>query len=649
MRFSAICLCLTIGLSAGMPAALLAQNDGAMQRFPEGVKESEYHLREPKGGPVSQWRIEPPNWWVGMQHPEVEVLLYDTNIRDLQPRIDYPGLSVKSVARLENPNYLFVTLAIGPGTQPGVFSFQLLDAAGKEAKRYPYELKARNRSAAHVQGLSESDLIYLIMPDRFANGDRGNDEVKGMRQTGVDRQKIFFRHGGDLMGVMERLGYLSDLGVTALWLNPVIENDQPYESYHGYAPTDHYLIDRRLGSNEQYRSLVQQSHERGMKVIMDVIFNHVGDQHWFIRDLPSRDWIHQDWPAFTRSNFRAPTWLDPYASEGDRTRMRDGWFDTHMPDLNQQQPQLANYLIQNSIWWAEYSGHDAYRIDTYSYPDQAFMSEWGRRVRTEFPRMGLFGEVWDHGPGVQAWFGEGNPYRAAMDTHLQGLTDFQLNYAIHEALNREQGWTEGAARLYYTLAQDYLYEQPYRNVTFLDNHDLPRFYSSMGENMERFKSGIALLLTLRGTPMLYYGTEILMTGTGGAFGEGGRRDFPGGWREDRTDKFSERGRTTAEQEAFNYVRRLAQYRRANPVLQTGRLTQFVPENNIYVYFRHDQQKTIMVVFNSGDSAAQVPTARYAERMAGYNRAANVITGELVGELKTLSLPAKGALVLELLP
>ncbi|MCB0637481.1 MAG: glycoside hydrolase family 13 protein, partial [Lewinella sp.] len=586
-------------------------------------------------------------WWTGMANPEVEILISDTEVRDLEPYVFYPGVEIRQVTRLENPNYLFVLLHIGPGTRPGTFAIELLDGAGKSTRQYPYELRARSTAPDRVQGLDASDLIYLIMPDRFANGDPGNDSVEGMQQTGINRDKVFFRHGGDLIGIMERLDYLGELGVTALWLNPVFENDEPYESYHGYAPTDHYHVDARLGTNEQYQQLVRLCHERGIKVVMDVIFNHVGDQHWFIRDLPSRDWIHQ-WPVYTKTTYRAPTLMDPYASAADRARMADGWFDKHMPDLNQSQPQLANYLIQNSIWWAAYTGQDAYRIDTYAYADQAFMSEWNRRMLMEFPTIGIYGEIWDHGMGIQAWFGEGDRRTAAADSHLPGVTDYQIFYAILEALSREQGWTDGVMRLYYTLAQDYLYADPFRNVLFLDNHDLSRFYTSVGEDLTKFKSGIALLLTLRGIPMLYYGTEILMTGSGGgAFGEAGRRDFPGGWSADEDDFFRARERREAVGEAFDYVQRLAQYRRSHPELFKGALTQFVPEDGVYVYFRHAGPQTLMVIFNSNEEAATVTTERFAERMGGYRQVLNVITGEMTRELRSFSLPAKGTLVLEL--
>jgi glycosidase len=328
--------------------------------------------------------------------------------------------------------------------------------------------------------------------------------------------------------------------------------------------------------------------------------------------------------------------------------MIDGWFDQHMPDLNQQQPQLANYLIQNSIWWAEYTGQDAYRIDTYAYSDQVFMSEWNRRLLLEYPTMGIYGEIWDHGTGIQAWFGTGDWRTAKVDSHLPGVTDYQMYYAILEALSREQGWTEGVMRLYYTLAQDYLYEDPFRNVLFLDNHDLSRFYTSVGEDLTRFKSGIALLLTLRGIPMLYYGTEILMTGSGGgAFGEAGRRDFPGGWPEDEQNLFRAREREGAAAEAFQYVQRLARYRRDHPVLHHGQLTHYVPEDGVYTYFRTLGRQTVMVVFNSNNTPRTVESGRYADQLAGYTQAMEIASGKVLQDITSLSVPAKATLVLEL--
>ncbi|MEL6142880.1 MAG: alpha-amylase family glycosyl hydrolase, partial [Bacteroidota bacterium] len=528
--------------------------------------------------------------------------------------IDYPGIKVEYFEREENPNYLFIGLNIGPGTNEGSFQIRLLGEDHSVLKEFYYSLAVRNNTATlQSPPLSSKDFIYLIMPDRFANGDEANDSVEGTTQTGVNREKFLFRHGGDLIGVMEHLDYLQDLGVTAIWLNPVLENDQPYESYHGYAVTDHYRIDPRLGTNEQYRQLVQLAHERGIKVIMDVIFNHVGDHHWQIKDLPSTDWIHQ-WPAYTQTTYRATTLLDPNASEHDRQLMTDGWFDKHMPDLNQQNPHLARYLIQNSIWWTLYSGQDGFRIDTYAYPDPHFMAEWNRRMLEEFPGLGVFGETWVHGPAVQAWFTESETLHPGFNTQLPGVTDFQIYYAINDALSKEPGWTDGVMRLYYTLAQDYLYENPNRNVVFLDNHDLARFFTVVNQDVTKFKSGLTLLMTLRGIPMIYYGTEFAFTGAGGAFGEGGRVDFPGGWAGDATNLFSSGSRNEQQKDLHQFVRKLANFRKNSPALTEGKLTQFVPRDGVYAYFRHTNNERIMVLFNGSSQTRSVDLSPYAEQL-----------------------------------
>lgn len=619
-------------------------NDDPMQTIPLGTKEAEYYYRYAKGGKVDQARIEPPFWWVGMHHPTVELIIYDQDIKNASVSVNYPGVKVNKVSQEQNPNYLFVELTIGPGAAAGKFPI-VLTSNGK-SKSYEYELRNRNNGAGRAQGLTSADFIYTLMPDRFANGDPGNDSYADMNAGGTHRGKIFFRHGGDILGIMERLDYLQDLGVTAIWPTPVLENDQPYASYHGYAVTDHYQIDKRFGSNELYLQFVEKCHARGMKVVMDIIHNHVGDQHWFIRDLPSEDWIHQ-FPEFTRSIYREPVWMDPYGSETDKNATANGWFDRHMPDLNQKNPHLANFLIQNNIWWIEYSGHDAYRIDTYYYPDQEFLSKWCKRIKDEYPNFHLFGETWVHGPAVQAFFTQNNHLVEGFNSNLPGVTDFQIHYAITESISGKQGWTDGVNKLYYTLAQDFLYEDPYRNVLFLDNHDTNRYFSSIGENMAKYKSGIALMMTLRGIPSIYYATEILMTGQGGAFGEAGRRDFPGGWRDDKVDKFKASGRSPKEQEAFEYVRKLAQYRKQNPVLHRGKLMQYVPDNGVYTYFRYDGKKTVMVVFNSTDKPVEVATARFHERLAGYNSAMDVISGQTLGNLAKISLQPSETKVLEL--
>ncbi len=621
-------------------------------RFPEGGKESEVRFIPADGnGPVDQDRMVPPFWWVGMVDPNLELMLHSRGIGDMELRIDYPGVELLAIDRPQNPNYLFVHLHIGPGTPAGQLELEL--KRGEERKRFVCELRNRTLHSDWIQGLGPEDLVYLIMPDRFANGDPRNDDLPGMNQTGINRDNVYFRHGGDLQGVLDRLDYLQELGITALWLNPVFENDQAYESYHGYAPTDHYRVDPRLGDNELYRQLVQACHQRGIKVVMDVIHNHVGDQHWFIRDLPSEDWIHQ-WPEYTKTSYRAPTLMDPYASEYDRAIMSDGWFDRHMPDLNQQNPHVARYLIQNHLWWLEYSGQDAYRVDTYAYPDPDFASRWGQALTDQYPRVGLFAETWVHGSTIQAHFAQDNDFREGYNSHMPAVTDYQVQYGIMDALTKKQGWTDGVSKLYYALAKDFLYEDPYRNVIFLDNHDVSRFYCVDGvdSSWNKYRSGIALLLTQRGVHMMYNRTDIMQSGkegVGGAFGEGGRVDFPGGWSDDATDKFAASGRTPAEERAYQYVKTLANYRKNTPALQGGRMTQFVPVDDIYVYFRYDEQTTVMVVLNTSDAPQVVDTQRYRERMLGFGQAKEVTSGELLDRIDRISIGAHSALVLELQP
>ncbi|MFK8102499.1 MAG: glycoside hydrolase family 13 protein [Saprospiraceae bacterium] len=627
------------------PILLLAQEEdkGATQRLPDGVQRATHQHYSPEGGKVDRARICPPNWWVGMKHNTVEVMLYDQDIAGLTTKINYPGVRLVSTTRLENPNYLFVTIAISAETKPGTFNIQLTQDR-KVIKQYPYSLLARKKDEQRITQLDASDLIYLIMPDRFANGDASNDTFAEMHQKEINREKMFFRHGGDLQGILDRLDYLEALGVTALWLNPVLENDQPYESYHGYAITDHYAVDQRFGDNALFERLTAECQKRGIKMVMDIIHNHVGDQHWFIQDIPSEDWIHQ-FDTFTKTTYRAPTLMDPNASDYDKKLMSDGWFDQHMPDLNQKNPQLARYLIQNNIWWIEYAGVDAYRIDTYAYPDQDFMATWAKAMQTEYPQVHLFAETWVHGAAVQAQFTEDNFLRGDYNSYTPGVTDFQLYYAINEALQQQQGWTNGAARIYYTLAKDFLYEDPKRNVVFLDNHDLSRFYSVIGENKAKFKSGIAFLMTTRGIPMLYYGTEILLKNFTDPDGKV-RQDFPGGWAGDKTDKFVESGRTAEEQAIFTYVKRLANFRKNSKALTEGKLVQFVPENGVYAYFRIAPTETVLVIMNTHDEATTIGLERYREGMGNKLSAKNVMTEETITLKDKLSLGANETLILK---
>ncbi len=592
----------------------------------------------------SDLRVEPANWWVGMQHQQLEILLHHPDLAAYSVKLGpSTGVELIKVEKGDSPNYLFVTLRLQAKTPAQ--RVPLIFTKGSSTFTHDYPLRPRN-SEPKAQGITTQDVLYLIFPDRFANGDPSNDSVTGMLQ-GLERDSLVGRHGGDLRGISDHLDYLQDLGISAIWLNPELENDQLRDSYHGYALTNHYRVDRRFGTNEQLRALVGECHRRGIKVIRDVVLNHIGDGHYWMRDLPTKDWVNQ-WPAFTRTTYRAPTLVDPYASEYDRRLFQDGWFDKRMPDLNQRNPHVATYLIQQAIWWIEYAGLDDLRIDTYTYSDQAFCSRWCQELLLEYPNLGMFGEIWENAVPIQGFFADDQPMgRAKFDANLPGVVDFQLCFAMQEALTREQGWTEGASRIYYTLAQDYFYKDPFKNVIMLDNHDFTRFYTTVGENFDKYKSGMAMLLTMRGIPHIYYATEILGTGNASPSHGNIRKDFPGGWPGDPVNKFTAEGRSARENEAYDYARALIRYRRATPALQNGQLMQFVPVDGIYTYFRYDAARTVMVVVNTANRDMTVDTQPYAERMQGFRSARDVVTGARITDLRTLTLGKNTAVVLEL--
>lgn len=571
-------------------------------------------------------RIEPAFWWVGMADPHLELLVYHQNIRNCSVIIDRQGVSIVRVEKAENPNYMFLTLNL-TGAKPGKFRIAFLDDDLRTVTfEYFYELKQRRPD--RINPVTSQDIMYMVFPDRFVNGDTTNDHL-GMRDK-VNRKEPLQRHGGDIAGIESKLDYFRSLGVSALWINPLVTNDQPDQSYHGYAFTDHYNVDLRFGTNEQYAKLGDKLQMLNMKLVMDVVYNHVGNEHWFYKDPPFKSWVNQ-WPEFTRTTYRETTLFDPYRSKADKKRLADGWFDHHMPDLNQRNQHLARYLIQNTIWWVEYAGLDGLRIDTYVYPDGEFMKNLCADVLREFPDLCIFGETWIHGPAVQAYFTENN-YKNNNQT-LPAVTDFQLYYAINEALSKEAGWTDGVLKIYYTLAQDFLYKNPYSHNIFLDNHDLSRFNTVVGGNFDKFKQGLAFLLTQRGIPCLYYGTEILMTSDGPNDGFK-RTDFPGGWPGDPVNKFEESGRTEQENAAWKFIQNLNWYRSQTSALQTGKMMQFVPEHDgkgkgSYVYFRYDDEKTVMLMFNFSPKESIIDLNRFEEMTKDFHSASDVLTGEKV--------------------
>lgn len=589
-------------------------------------------------------RVEPISWWIGMHNPNLQLIVYGKAIANSDVKINYPGVRLVKVNKVENPNYLFLDLIIEPSTKPGKFQITLKDA-GKELAPYNYELKSRDQHQVKAQGVNSQDFIYLLMPDRFANGNAKNDVVAGMRERVVNRDSMYYRHGGDLQGVINKLDYLHDLGVTALWMTPVLTNDMEQASYHGYANTENYQIDPRFGRNEDYRKLGAELHKRKMKLIHDVVPNHVGLNHWTVLDKPMPNWVHQ-WKEYTNTTYKDQTIYDPYASISDRKKMTDGWFVPSMPDMNESNPYVQNYIIQSHIWWIEYAGVDGFRIDTYPYNDLDFMAKWGKALIDEYPSFTYYGETWVHGVANQAYFTGGKTINQQLDTRLQGVTDFQLQYAISDALNNKMDWTGGVNKLYTTLATDFVYQNPWRNVVFLDNHDMSRFFSVIGEDIDKYKSAMAWLLTTRGIPQIYYGAEILMKNFSNPDGKV-RDDFAGGWDTDKQNKFTAQGRSDVENDMFNFMKRLANYRKNNTVLQTGRMMQFVPEDDVYVYFRYDDQKTVMVIMNTADKNVKLETERFQEILKDHRKALDIISGKQYTDLSEFLLLSKTTIVLEL--
>jgi len=593
---------------------------------------------------VSIEKIEPPFWWTGFKNTDLQLLVYGKNISTALVTVDYPGFLLKKVHKVENPNYLFLDLTISQGTRPGIAAIQF-KSRGKTVGKYLYELKARKKGSANRKSFSSGDVIYLLMPDRFANGDTTNDLFSGMVEQ-PDRNNQDGRHGGDLKGIMNHLDYIQDLGITALWINPLLENNQVKYSYHGYSTTNYYLIDPRFGTNEDYVRLSNALHQRGIKLIMDMIFNHCGSGHWWMKDLPSTDWVNR-WPEFTRTNYRAGSYTDPYVSQADSNQFVRGWFDKTMPDLNQSNPIVKNYLIQNSIWWVEYAGLDGIRQDTHPYPFREMMAEWGKRLQTEYPEINVVGECWLNYPASVAYWQQGSKNKDGYNSWLPCVFDFPLYDALNKAFSEPEGWNTGIVRLYEILSQDFSYADPNNLVVFADNHDVNRYLDSQNDDVRKLKMAVAFILTTRGIPEIYYGTEILMT-TGADKGDGSKRkDFPGGWAVDPRNAFTEQGRTTAETEMHGFTRKLIRWRNSTEVIHTGMFRHFIPTDGVYVYFRYNTKTAVMVVMNNNEGTKTIETRRYDELLKKYKSGTEIISGSKLEDLSTLTIGGKSALIIEL--
>lgn len=585
----------------------------------------------------------PTNWYTGMQWNKVQILVRGVSGALENISFQYPGATLDSVHHFANKHYAALEVTISPNAQPGVAKISF-GTKKKTTIDWPILNRRTGNGTAYANGVTSADLIYLIMPDRFSNGNPANDKVPGMKDQTLRRDTVFNRHGGDLQGVLNHLDYLKDLGVTAIWLNPVLENDMPNRTEHGYSITDHYKVDPRLGGNAAYEQLVNAAHNKGMKIIQDAIYNHIGKEHFLFKDMPDSTWFHR-WPKFTQTNYKDQVLFDPYAAASDKKIMSDGWFTTEMPDWDQGNPFVQKFLIQHALWCMEKFGVDGWRIDTYAYNDLEFMNRCNQALYNDFPRVSIFGETWVHGVVNQAYFAENNfniPYKS----NLQATTDFQMLFSgIQPAVNEKFGWTDGVNKLYTTAAQDIAYRDPMRQVIFLDNHDLSRFYSVVGEDVKKYKVALSWLLTFRGIPQLYYGNEILMPGVTSPNDGYVRLDFPGGWSGDKANKFTAAGRTTKENEVFNLVKKLANYRKTSTALTTGKLMQYLPQDGLYVYFRYSQNQKVMCVMNTDTKERDVKLAAYPEQLTSANVATDVVTNKKLP--KEFKIGAMEMLVLEI--
>ena len=599
---------------------------------------------------TAQIKAYPSHWWVGMKHNSLQVMLHSTVDLSKSVKVKYPGVVVTKVHQTENKHYLFVDLLLLPTVKAGKFDFVLEDGT-----TFTYELKSRNKveNALTHQGVRSNDLIYLIMPDRFVNGDPSNDQFDDLRDKVADRKDPYSRHGGDLKGVTEKLDYLKDLGVTSIWMTPVLENNMPkmqegawwMSGYHGYWITDHFQVDKRFGGNQAYKNLVDEAHSKGLKIIQDAVYNHVGSHHHTVLDLPMKDWLNQ-WPTYTGANHREELFMDPYASSEEKKIMIGGWFVPHLPDLNLANPYCAKFVIQSNIWSTEEFGIDGWRVDTYKYCDEKFLNDINHALLREYPNLTVFGEAWTNTVPSSAYFTENNldvPFKHK----VKGVTDFPLNSAMYNALNDNFGWTDGVTKLYMTLSQDFLYKDPYTNCIFLDNHDMNRFFSMVGEDLSKYKMGLGLLMTLRGIPQIYYGTEVLMKNYKDPNDAAVRKDFPGGWSADSVNKFNVAGLNSKETEAFSYFKKLANYRKTSAVLAKGSLKQYIPQNGVYVYFRKLGDQTIMCVANTNIVKSTIRIDRFKEAIGDYNTMLEVMSEKGERIPVDLEIPPHGFLMFEL--
>ena len=611
-----------------------------------------------KAAPVNVDRIEPAFWFAGMKNSTLQLMVYGKDIREAEVTTDYPGVSVERLVKLDSPNYLLVYLNLSQA-QPGTMTLTFKQSG--KTKKVKYELRKREMAGADRKGFTNADVLYMLMPDRFSSGKTDNDQIKGMREYKNDRNKPSLRHGGDLEGIRQHLDYFNELGVTALWFTPVLENNSPdrhsnVSTYHGYATTDYYKVDPRFGSNDEYRRLADEAHQHGLKVVMDMIFNHCGFDHPWVSDIPSKDWFNTDeWlennpegkpnEKYVQTSYKLTPVMDPYASQIDMKETVDGWFVTTMPDLNQRNEHVMTYLIQNSIWWIETVGIDGIRMDTYPYADRDGMARWMKELDDEYPNFNTVGETWVTEPGYTAAWQKDSKVNKK-NSYLKTVMDFTFFDRFNQARHEEtDGWWQGYNRVYNGLVYDYLYPNPSYVMAFLENHDTDRFLGN-GCDTLALKQCLALLLTMNRTPQLYYGTEILMNGTKEVTDGNVRKDFPGGFPGDKHNAFTREGRTAAENAMFDWLSKLLHWRQGNDLIIKGKQTQFIPWKGVYVLARTYQGRSVMTILNGTSKPANFEIKRYAEIIGSHTSATDVITGQKLNLTSDIALSPRQALIIE---
>lgn len=591
-------------------------------------------------------RMEPPFWWSGMERGELQVMFHGKNIAQYQVSAS-EDITIKGIVKTENPNYVFVTLDTRD-IEPGTFKFSF-SKKGRQKFAKTYEFKERQENSKYRQGFDASDAIYLLMPDRFANGNPKNDSSPEMQEK-ANRENQGGRHGGDIQGIIDHLDYLEGLGVTALWSTPLLEDDDPAYSYHTYAQSDVYNVDPRYGTNEDYKRLGDALHQRNMKLIMDYVTNHWGAEHWMIKDLPTYDWIHQ-FPGYAQSNYRMTTQFDPHRSQKDWRYCVDGWFVKTMPDLNQSNPLVLNYLIENAIWWIEYAGLDGLRVDTYSYNDKEGISKWTEAIMKEYPHFNIVGEVWMHDQAQIAYWQADSKVGAIEDynSHLPSVMDFTLHDALTQMFSEEdQGWGQGMIRGYENFVNDFLYPDTDDILVFAGNHDTSRINEIYGGDVDKYKLAMTMVLTTRGIPQLYYGDEIGMMGNKEKNGDGDiRKDFPGGWSGDEQSAFTENGRTQKQAKYFDFTKKLLNFRKNKEVLHFGKLLQYLPNNNVYVYFRYNEKESVMVVINNNPEAQEIDPSYFSEGIRDFSSGKDILSGENIELNAPFNVPGKTSMVIDL--